>query len=107
MDFANALEAACVQLKRYIAQEQGVGVKEETFTTLLAWEKTRGNRLGEFEFTSRKANNNSDSFNHAYNILKVNNAFINSRFHDKGYEFSYWVYDKNPDIIYRQILSKK
>jgi hypothetical protein len=107
VDFANAVEAACVQLKRYIGQTKGLSVKEETFLNLQAWEKSRGNRLGEFAFTTRKANNNSDAFNHAYNILKVNNASISDRFHDEGYQFSYWIYSGKPDVIYRQGLRKK
>jgi len=107
VDFANALEAACVQLKRYIGEQQTLGVKEETFTKLLGWEETRGDRLGEYETTSRKANNNSDAFNHALNILKRNNATISSRFHDEGYKYSFWLYEKKPDTIYRQLLKKK
>lgn len=105
-DFANAIEAACVQLKRYIGETQGVGVKEETFTKLLGWEKTQGSKLGEFGVTSCKANNNSDAFNHAYNILKRNNAAINKRFHAEGYKFSYWLYSEKPDVIYRQLKKK-
>ena len=56
VDFANAVESACVQLKRYIGKKQTRGVKEEAFIKLLAWEKTRGDRLGEYETTSEKAN---------------------------------------------------
>ena len=107
VNFATAVEAACVQLKRYVGQQQGVGVKEETFTCLLGWEKSQGNRLGEFEFTTRKANNNSDAFDHAYNILKANNASIGNRFHDEGFQHSYWLFSGKLDTIYRQVLKKK
>jgi len=106
VDFANALEAACVQLKRYIGESKGVGAKEESFTGLLGWKQSQGNRLGAFEFTTQKANNNSDAFARAYNILKVNNASISSRFHDKGWQFSYWLYSEKTDTIYRQVLKK-
>jgi len=107
VDFVNAVEAACVQLKRYVGKQQTLGVKEEVFTKLLAWEKTRGDRLGEYETTSQKANNNSDAFSHALNILKRNNASISARFHDENYGYSYWLYEKKPDVIYRQHLGKK
>lgn len=107
LDFANAVEAACIQLKRYVRETQGVGLKEEIFTKLLGWEKTQGSKLGEFEVTSRKANNNSDAFNHAYNILKRNNAAINARFHGEGYLYSYWLYSEKSDVVYRQLLKKK
>jgi len=106
VDFANAVEAACVQLKRYIGEFKGVGAKEESFTCLLGWKQSQGNRLGAFDFTTQKANNNSDAFNRAYNILKVNNASISNRFHDKGWKYSYWVYSEKPDVIYRQVLKK-
>jgi len=83
-----------------------VAVREETFLNLLGWEKSQGTLLGEFEFTSRKANN-SDVFNHAYNILKANNAAINHRFHGEVFQFSYWLYEQKPDVIYRQALKAK
>jgi len=107
VDFANSLEAACVQLKRYIRELHGGGIKEETFTRLLGWQESQGNKIGTFEFTTRKANNNSDVFNHAYSILKANNANIGSRFHDDGYQHSYWLFSGKPDTIYRQVLKAK
>jgi len=106
VDFANALEAACVQLKRYIGESKGIGTKEEIFTKLLGWQESRGNKLGAFAFTTRKVNNNSDFFNHAYNILKANKASISNRFHDKGYQYNYWIYSEKPDTIYRQAFKK-
>jgi len=107
IDFANALEAACVQLKRYIGKRHGVGLEESTFTSLLGWEKSQGERLGEFEYTSRKANSNSDAFNHAYNILKVNNATIKNHLTEKGWRYYYWLYPDRPDIIYRKMRKGK
>lgn len=107
IDFANALEAACVQLKRYIGERHGVGLKESTFTSLLGWEKSQGERLGEFEYTSREANNNSDAFNHAYNILKANDATIKNHLSEKGWRYRYWLYPDRPDIIYRKLRKGK
>jgi hypothetical protein len=107
LDFFNAVEAACVQGKRLIGALHGVCVKEEAFLSLLGWSRSQGNRIGEFEFTTRKTNNNSDAFNHAYNILKINNASISNRFQDKVFQFGYWLFDGKPDTIYRQILRGK
>lgn len=106
VDFLNAIEAACVNLKHRIARVHGV-VSERAFLNLVGWEKSQGNKIGEFSFTTRKANNNSDAFNHALNILKTNNATISSRFHDKGFQHSYWLYEAKPETIYRQILKSK
>lgn len=109
-DGAQQIADACNEQLEKMAPpetEPKVTVKEETFTNLLGWEKSQGTRLGEFEFTSRKANNNSDSFNHAYNILKANNAAINNRLHGEGFQFGYWLYEQKPDVIYRQILKTK
>ena len=107
VDFANAIEAACVQLRRYIGEVHGVGVSEDIFLNLLSWEKGQGSRIGEFEFTTRKANNSSNAFNHAYNVLKANNASIGNRFHDEGFQYSYWLFSSKPDTVYRQVLKKK
>lgn len=107
VDFANAVEAACVQLKRYVGKQQALGIKEDIFSKLLAWEETKGDRLGEYQTTTQKGNNNSLAFIHALNILKRNNASINARFHDENYKYSYWLYEKKPGVIYRQHLGEK
>jgi len=109
-DGAQQIADACNEQLEKMAPpetESKVAVKEKIFTNLLGWEKSQGTRLGEFEFTSRKANNNSDAFNHAYNILKANNAAISSRFHGEEFQHSYWLYEQKPDVIYRQILKPK
>jgi len=73
-------------------------VKEETFT-VLKFEPSKGERLGEFE-VAHKNNNLLDTWVHAYNILRQNNAVINSRYQGPNYQFSYWLYGE--DRIYRQ-----
>jgi len=100
LDFANALEAACVQLKRYIGENKGVGVREETFASLLGWTQSKGERLGEFEWTSRELNNNSDAFNHALNILKANDATIKNQFKEDAWRHTYWFFE---DRIFRRL----
>lgn len=73
-------------------------VYEETFT-ILKFEPAKGERLGEFEI-AHKSNNLPDKWSHAFNILRTNNAVINSRYCGPDYHFSYWLY--GDDRIYRQ-----
>jgi len=72
--------------------------KEETFT-VLKFEPSKGERLGEFE-VAHKNSNLPDRWSHAYNILRQNNAVIDSRYSGPDYQFSYWLYGE--DRIYRQ-----
>jgi len=99
-------EAADEYLEK-LGKRQGIGTKEEVFTSLRGWTATKGDRIGEYDYTNRKVNNNSDAFNKAMDILKTNGASIGNRFHDKGYKYGYWMYEKNPDTIYRKLLGKK
>jgi len=103
VDFANALEAACIQLKQHIGERVGVRVKEETFS-ILKWEKQTGSKIGEFEVAT-KANNLEDKWTHAHQVLRQNNATIANRYHGETYQYSYWIYGK--DRIYRQFLQSK
>lgn len=75
-------------------------VKEETFT-ILKFEPAKGERLGEYE-VAHKSSNLPDKWSHAFNILRRNNAVINSRYSGPNYQFSYWLYGDNR--IYRQRL---
>jgi len=75
-------------------------VLEETFT-ILKFETSKGERLGEYE-VAHKSSNLPDKWSHAYNILRQNNAVINSRYSGPTYHFSYWLYSENK--IYRQRL---
>ena len=103
VDYANAQEAAAVNVKHRIAELtgiQGAAVKEETFT-ILKFESETGARIGKYE-VAYKPNNIPEKFQHAYNILHKNNATISNRYHGEGYAFAYWLYDKNK--IYRQKL---
>ena len=105
IDFANALEAACVQLKRYIGEQHGVGMKEGEFLGL-NWEKQQGNRLGEFETATNESNTGPD-FPRCLDILKAHGATIKGRFHEKGWRFAYWLYSEKAGTIYRQALKQK
>ena len=101
-DGLQGLQPTVEAIDRYLSSftelEETTTVKEETFT-ILKFEPAKGERLGEFE-TAHKSNNLPDKWNHAYNILRQNNAVINSRYHGPDYEFSYWLYDE--DRIFRQ-----
>jgi len=103
-DFASALEAAAVQVKHRIAEltslKEAVAVKEETFN-ILKFEKRQGARIGEYEL-AYKANNITDKWVHAFNILRQNNSIINSRYEGQGYFYRYWIYGEGK--IYRQKL---
>lgn len=104
-DFFNAVEDACVNGRRQIAEamkgteKNMVTVSEQTFN-LLKFESQKGSTLGDFE-TCEKKNSVEQNWTHAYNILKQSNATINARFHGPGYAHSYWLYNEK---IYRQKL---
>ena len=104
-DFLNALESACVNAKRQIAELKGVtegkslvAVNETTFS-ILKFEPQKGVKLGDYE-TADKKGNLPDKFQQAHNVLRNSNATIQARYHGQGYVFSYWLYGS--DKIYRQ-----
>lgn len=72
--------------------------------TILYFEPQQGAKLGEFE-VANKTSNLPDKWNTAYHILKVNNATIKERYHDEGYQYSYWLFGQ--EKIYRQKLKPK
>lgn len=104
VDFANAVEAAAVNVKHKIAEITGVKgavtVKEETFD-ILKFETQKGAKIGPYQ-VAYKAQNIPDKWNHAYGILRQNNATIANRYRGDGYTHSYWLYGSGK--IYRQKL---
>jgi len=106
VNYANAQEAAAVDLKHRIVELVGVkesaAVKEETFN-ILKWEKQTGSRIGEYE-VAYKTHNIPDKWSQAYGILSKSNATIASRYHGSDYAFSYWLYGDAK--IYRQKLKR-
>jgi hypothetical protein len=104
IDFCNGLEALAVNLRRQLqAQsktESKAKVLEENFSCL-TFEKKSGGKLGEYE-VAYKSHNLPDKWVHALGILRQNNAVIEARFHEEGYEFSYWLFRE--DMIYRKNL---
>jgi hypothetical protein len=107
LDFANALEAAIVNMKRQIqelamTQKEPIAVKEETFN-ILKFEPQEGAKIGAYD-VGYKGNNLEEKWNSAYNILRQSNATIKARYHGEGYVYSYWLYGEGK--IYRQKLKQ-
>jgi len=101
MNAFNGFEAIAVQFKHAISQAMGVvAVKEETFN-ILKFENQQGAKIGPYQ-VAYKANNISDKWNPAYNILRQNNATIADRYYGEGYVYGYWLYGEGK--IYRQKL---
>ena len=104
VDFASAIEAECVRIKQRAKElvEHELGLKEEIFE-ILNWEEKEGEKLGKFEIASKDKNKeNLNAWNHAYNILKVNNANIKEHFGSKDWKYYYWLFDGYPDVIFRK-----
>jgi len=107
VDFANALEAATVNLKQRIAERHEV--KDEIKTAIpetnfdnLNYKEYESEKLKKFEVADPK-DNAGDKFQHAVNILKQAGATINKRYHGPDYQHSHWLYSGR---IYRQKLKK-
>lgn len=102
LEFLNACEAGIASAKMMIAKKKNVAeIREQSFINLLGWTQRTGDKLGDFEVTSRSANNDSDVYRHAFNVLEANNATIKDRYHGKGFIYSYWLYNDN---IFRKKL---
>jgi hypothetical protein len=107
LELVTAIESACADFKQRIAQKHGVtdqeapAVSEINFN--LNFTEFNTQKLGTFEVTEEKVNP-PEKWIRALNILKQNNATISTRYHQEGYIYSYWLYGKNHDRIYRQKL---
>jgi len=102
IDLGNALENAGVDLKEAVSElvDYELGLSEEVFT-ILKWNKRKSDKLGEYEVAEKKEND-PHAFNHAYNILKVNNADIKNHFGSKDWNYYYWIFENAPDLIFRK-----
>jgi len=104
VDFASAIEAECVRIKQRAKElvEHELGLKEEIFE-ILNWEEKEGEKLGKFEIATKDNNkDNLNAWNHAYNILKTNNANIKEHFGSKEWKHYYWLFNGYPDVIFRK-----
>lgn len=86
------------ELEKNSPPEVKPAVLEENFN--LNYSEFTSKKLGTFE-VAEKNGNIPEKGNRAFNILKNANATINSRYHGKNYQFSYWIYDSR---IFRKKL---
>jgi hypothetical protein len=70
-----------------------IEVKETTFSKL-NFEREEGPKIGVFE-AAYKADNPQDKWTKAYNILHTSKATIKDRYHNKDYQYSYWLFEGN------------
>ena len=102
-DFANALEAAAVQMKRQISEVtralQPTGT-EEMFNGL-KWKPLEASRIGAYEVAD-SVDNVAQKWTEVHDFLVQKHAVISARFHDQGFLHSYWTYGEAR--IYRQKL---
>lgn len=97
-EFADGLEALALGVKQRVGElVHVVTVREDTFD-ILTWQQKKGAKLNEFEIAT-KDSNDPQKYQHALNILKINGATIEDRFHEPQYQHTYWTYQ---DTIYRQ-----
>jgi len=106
-NFADELGALSLKLKKQIDEVCDAQVKakisELTFD-ILNWLDEKGSKLGDFQ-VAYKRYNIFDKWNHAFQILRVNNAVISNRFQEKGYAHSYWIFpEKYIDRIFKKCL---
>jgi hypothetical protein len=106
VDFANALEAAAVNLKMRIAERHGVkevktSIPEANFDNL-DYKEYESEKLKKFQVADPK-DNTGDNFKKAVEFLKQSKATISKRHHGEGYQFSYWLYQGR---IYHQKMKK-
>ena len=109
IDFCNAMESSIVnlrrQLKPLIETKLKVQIPEDRFSCLV-WKDEEGARIGVYQIAADNKND-LEKWNNAYNILKINNALISTRFREDSYQYAYWIYDKMPYKIFRQVLKEE
>lgn len=108
IDFCNALEAACVNLRMKLGDKPAekkvaVAVNEATFTQL-KWDPQHSDKMGDYDIAGAN-NNDAYKFSDATKVLQTSNATIKSRYHGEGYQYAYWLYGEGK--IYRQKLKDK
>jgi len=104
IDLGNSLQEIGIAIKEAACDlvESELGLTEEVFT-VLKWEEKEGERLGKFEIASRDANKDRlDAWEHAFRILKANNATLREHFGSKSWGHYYWLYNECPDVIFRK-----
>ena len=115
IDFANAVEAACVNLRMRLGDTvkpnptqlnpatAEIAVNESNFAQL-KWDPQKSDKMGDYEIAG-KVNNDAAKFDVAYSVLQKSNATIKTRYHGQTYAYSYWLYGEGK--IFRQKLKEK
>ena len=99
LEYLDAQEAAILAARRLVSFAQSTPTVNEEAFRCLSFEKQVGKQIGEYE-VAYKASNLPDKFQHAYSILRQNNATIAHQYHEDGYTHSYCLYGE--DKIYRR-----
>jgi hypothetical protein len=87
-----------------VKAENNIAEEKETIFSELNYDREEGPKIKAFE-AAYKADNLENKWIQAYNILKSKKATINDRYHNEGYQHSYWLYEGNK--IYRQPIKAK
>lgn len=95
VDFTNAIESACVNVRHRIAELKGVKEAVAVDFNKLPWEKKQGTK-GEYEQTSKRSSNNNDIFQALQRKLKEKNGF----WQHQGFKF--WFHQQDQDVIDRR-----
>lgn len=95
VDFANALEAACVNVRQKIGAIVGVTTAVTADFNKLPWAIKQGTK-GEYGQTSKRSTNNSDIFKALQRNLREHNGF----WQHQG--FKYWFHQQDQDVIDRR-----
>ena len=99
VDFTNAIEAACVNVRQRIAELTGItgtaAMPIGADSNKLPWETKQGTK-GAYQQTSKKATSNSDVFQALQRNLKEHGGFWQYR------GFKYWFHQQDRDVIDRR-----
>lgn len=95
VDFANAVEAAAVNVRQKVGEIVGVTTAVAADFNKLPWETKRGTK-GAYEQTSKSSTNNNDIFQALQRNLKEHGGF----WQHQG--FKYWNHQQDEDVIDRR-----
>lgn len=110
--FCDAQENALMILRNYLknlgkleTHQLQSNITSETIFNNLKWRDEHGVKIGLYQIAINNQNH-SANWDKAFKLLEEKQATISNRLHGEGYLFSYWIYDKMPYKIFRQILKE-
>jgi len=95
VDFTNAIESACVNVRHRIAELKGVKEAVAVDFNSLPWQTKQGTK-GAYEQTSKRSTNNSDIFKALQAKLREHNGF----WQHQGFKF--WFHQQDRNVIDRR-----